>query len=56
MDVRARDQVVVTGREGGPVVVLAHGVGGDQHMLEPVVPALGQHFRVVVSDYVGGPP
>jgi sigma-B regulation protein RsbQ len=53
MDVRARNHVVVTGREDGPVVVLAHGFGCDQHMWRLVVPALEEHFRVVVFDYVG---
>lgn len=53
MDVRARNNVVVTGREDGPVLVLAHGFGCDQNLWRLVVPALGEHFRVVLFDHVG---
>lgn len=31
MDVRSRNRVRVTGRTGGPVVVLAHGFGCDRN-------------------------
>ncbi|MFF6995356.1 alpha/beta fold hydrolase [Streptomyces sp. NPDC008313] len=53
MDVRARNHVTVTGREDGPVVMLAHGFGCDQNMWRLVVPALERDFRVVVFDHVG---
>ncbi|MDG9704216.1 alpha/beta fold hydrolase [Streptomyces sp. DH37] len=53
MDVRRRNNVTVTGREDGPVVVLAHGFGCDQNMWRLVVPALAGEFRVVLFDHVG---
>ncbi|MFG3659749.1 alpha/beta fold hydrolase [Streptomyces sp. NPDC047706] len=53
MDVRSRNNVVVTGRPDGPVVVLAHGFGCDQNMWRLVVPALAENHRVVLFDYVG---
>jgi sigma-B regulation protein RsbQ len=53
VDVRTRNNVVVTGREDGPVVVLAHGFGCDQNLWRLVVPALAEHFRVVLFDHVG---
>jgi sigma-B regulation protein RsbQ len=53
VDVRARNNVVVTGREDGPVVVLAHGFGCDQNLWRLVVPALAERFRVVLFDHVG---
>ncbi|KAF2780445.1 alpha/beta hydrolase [Streptomyces sp. OM5714] len=53
MDVCRRNNVVVTGRADGPVVVLAHGFGCDQNMWRLVVPALADHYRVVLFDYVG---
>ncbi|MFC9328675.1 alpha/beta fold hydrolase [Kitasatospora sp. NPDC057015] len=53
MDVMSRNHVVVTGRDGGPVVVLAHGFGCDQNMWRLVVPALAEDFTVVLMDHVG---
>ncbi|MFE3737035.1 alpha/beta fold hydrolase [Streptomyces sp. NPDC059134] len=53
MDVRSRNHVRVTGRAGGPVVVLAHGFGCDQNMWRLVVPILERDFTVVVFDHVG---
>ncbi|WP_461027258.1 alpha/beta fold hydrolase [Streptomyces sparsus] len=53
MDVRARNNVTVTGRPDGPVVMLAHGFGCDQNMWRLVVPALAGDHRVVLFDYVG---
>ncbi|SEE92966.1 sigma-B regulation protein RsbQ [Streptomyces sp. 3213] len=53
MDVRSRNRVTVTGRAGGPVVVLAHGFGCDQHMWRLVVPLLERDFTVVLFDHVG---
>lgn len=45
--------MVVTGREDGPVVVLAHGFGCDQNLWRLLVPALAERFRVVLFDHVG---
>ncbi|WP_329235517.1 alpha/beta hydrolase [Streptomyces sp. NBC_00111] len=53
MDVRKRNRVSVTGREGGPVVMLAHGFGCDQNLWRLVVPELEKRFRVVLFDHVG---
>ncbi|MER6200444.1 alpha/beta hydrolase [Streptomyces sp. NPDC001586] len=53
MDVRSRNHVAVTGRAGGPVVVLAHGFGCDQNMWRLVVPILERDFTVVLFDHVG---
>ncbi|MFH8370887.1 alpha/beta fold hydrolase [Streptomyces sp. NPDC018031] len=53
MDVLRRNHVVVTGREGGPVVMLAHGFGCDQNLWRLVVPPLAARFRVVLFDHVG---
>jgi sigma-B regulation protein RsbQ len=53
VDVRSRNNVVVTGRDDGPVIVLAHGFGCDQNMWRLVLPVLAEHFRVVLFDYVG---
>ncbi|WP_329454320.1 alpha/beta fold hydrolase [Streptomyces sp. NBC_01497] len=53
MDVQRRNNVRVTGRPDGPVVMLAHGFGCDQNMWRLVVPALAEQYRVVLFDYVG---
>lgn len=53
MDVRSRNHVTVTGRSGGPVVMLAHGFGCDQNMWRLVVPALERDFTIVLFDHVG---
>jgi sigma-B regulation protein RsbQ len=53
MDVRRRNNVVVTGRRGAPVVLLAHGFGCDQNLWRLVAPVLGERFEVVLFDYVG---
>lgn len=53
MDVRARNNVSVIGREGRPVVVLAHGFGCDQNLWRLVAPTLAEDFRVVLFDHVG---
>lgn len=53
MTVRGRNHVTVTGRAGGPVVMLAHGFGCDQNMWRLVVPLLEQDFTVVLFDHVG---
>ncbi|MEV0094530.1 alpha/beta hydrolase [Streptomyces sp. NPDC050738] len=53
MDVRHRNNITVTGRADGPVLLLAHGFGCDQNMWRLVLPALVEDFRVVLFDYVG---
>ena len=53
MDAVSRNNVQVVGRPDGPVVMLAHGFGCDQHMWRLVVPQLTERFRVVLFDYVG---
>lgn len=53
MDVLRRNNVAVTGRPDGPVVVLAHGFGCDQNMWRLIVPALADRYRIVLFDYVG---
>lgn len=53
MSVRGRNRVSVSGRAGGPVVMLAHGFGCDQNLWRLVVPALERDFTVVLFDHVG---
>ncbi|MDX3659762.1 alpha/beta hydrolase [Streptomyces sp. ID05-26A] len=53
MDVVSRNNVVVTGNESGPVVLLAHGFGCDQNLWRLVVPLLADRYRVVLFDHVG---
>jgi len=53
VDVRARNNVVITGRADGPVVVLAHGFGCDQNLWRLMVPALAERYRVVLFDHTG---
>ncbi|WP_434444779.1 alpha/beta fold hydrolase [Lentzea sp. E54] len=53
MDVVRRNNVVVTGSESGPAVVLAHGFGCDQNLWRRVVPGLAERCRVVLFDHVG---
>lgn len=52
-DIRRRNNVTVTGREDGPVLLLVHGFGCDQNMWRLVAPMLAENFRVVLFDYVG---
>lgn len=53
MDVLKRNRVVITGRTGAPVVVLAHGFGCDQGLWRLVTPLLAEQFEVVLFDHVG---
>ncbi|WP_245887221.1 alpha/beta fold hydrolase [Umezawaea tangerina] len=50
VDVLGGDNVVVTGVENGPTVLLAHGFGCDQNPWLLVVPAPAERFRVVLVD------
>jgi sigma-B regulation protein RsbQ len=47
------NNVQLTGRDGGPVVMLAHGFGCDQNMWRLVTPGLARDSRVVLFDHVG---
>ncbi|MGW7069066.1 alpha/beta fold hydrolase [Streptomyces sp. NPDC054855] len=49
----SRNHVTVTGRAGGPVVMLAHGFGCDQNLWRFVVPLLERDYTVVLFDHVG---
>lgn len=53
MDVLRRNNVVVTGTETGPTVMLAHGFGCDQNLWRSIVPALAERCRVVLFDHTG---
>ncbi|HET6628086.1 MAG TPA: alpha/beta hydrolase [Nocardioidaceae bacterium] len=53
MDVRVRNNVKVSGRAGGQVMLFAHGFGCDQNMWRFVAPAFEDDFRVVTFDHVG---
>jgi sigma-B regulation protein RsbQ len=54
-DVRVggRNNVLVTGGDDCPVMMLANGFGCDQNMWRLVAPALAEDFRVVLFDHVG---
>ncbi len=51
-DVVRRNSVTITGNREGPVVVLAHGFGCDQHLWRLVIPLLEPDFTVVRFDHV----
>jgi sigma-B regulation protein RsbQ len=53
MDAVGRNNVTVTGRPDGPVIMLAHGFGCDQNLWRLVAPVLAERFQVVMFDYVG---
>lgn len=53
MNVRSRNNVVVTGDPDGPVVMLAHGFGCDQNLWRLVAPVLARDHQVVLFDHVG---
>jgi len=48
-----RNNVTVSGREGGTTLVFAHGFGCDQKLWRWVAPAFEASCRVVLFDYVG---
>lgn len=48
-----RNNVLLTGREDKPVMMLANGFGCDQNMWRLVAPALAEDFRIVLFDHVG---
>ena len=53
MDVLARNNVTVSGPEGAPPMLFAHGFGCDQTMWRHVAPAFASDHRVVLFDHVG---
>jgi sigma-B regulation protein RsbQ len=53
VNARDRNNVVITGREDGPVVMLSHGFGCDQNLWRQVAPELAKDCRVVLFDHVG---
>jgi sigma-B regulation protein RsbQ len=48
-----RNNVKLTGRDGGRALVFAHGFGCDQDMWRFVAPAFADEYRVVLFDLVG---
>jgi len=53
VNVVARNNVVLRGREGGQAMLFAHGFGCDQNMWRYVWPAFEGAYRVVLFDHVG---
>jgi sigma-B regulation protein RsbQ len=53
ISVGGRNNVTLTGRADGPVVMLANGFGCDQNMWRLIAPGLAGDFRVVLFDHVG---
>src|SRR3954454_11185312 len=53
MDVVTRNNVTVSGPEGAPPMLFAHGFGCDQNMWRHVAPAFAEDHRVVLFDHVG---
>lgn len=52
-EILSRNDVHVSGVEGGPAIVLGPGFGCDQTMWAEVTPAFEQTHRVVLFDHVG---
>jgi sigma-B regulation protein RsbQ len=53
VDVRARNNVRITGFDDGPTIVLAHGFGCDQNLWRLVEQRLAPNFRLILFDHVG---
>ncbi|MFL6194234.1 MAG: alpha/beta fold hydrolase [Thermoanaerobaculia bacterium] len=53
MSVLQRNNIKVSGREGGQAMLFAHGFGCDQNMWRFVAPAFEDEYRVVLFDHVG---
>ena len=45
--------MVISGRDDGPVLILANGFGCDQNMWRLVTPVLARQFKIVQFDHVG---
>ena len=52
-DVLTRNNVKISGREGGQAIIFSHGFGCDQNMWRLVVPAFEDEYRIVLFDHVG---
>ena len=48
-----RNNVTVTGRANGPVMMFAHGFGCDQDMWRKLLPYFAEDYRLVLFDHVG---
>ncbi|HEV7784159.1 MAG TPA: alpha/beta hydrolase [Thermoanaerobaculia bacterium] len=53
MNVMRKNNVRLSGPEGGQAMVFAHGYGCDQNMWRFVTPAFADEYRVVLFDHVG---
>ena len=53
MDIGRRNNVVLNGEPGRPVMVFAHGFGCDQNMWRFVAPAFENDFQTLLFDHVG---
>jgi sigma-B regulation protein RsbQ len=53
VDLLRRHNVTLSGPEGAPPIVFAHGYGCDQHLWRLVAPAFAHDHRVVVFDHAG---
>ncbi len=53
VNLRARNNVRITGAEDGPTIMLAHGFGCDQNLWRLVEARLAPKFRLVLFDHVG---
>ena len=53
MDAMKRNNVKVSGVDGGQPIVFAHGFGCDQNMWRLVTPEFDRDFEIVTFDYVG---
>jgi sigma-B regulation protein RsbQ len=53
MDVVARNNVSVSGRDDAQPMLFAHGFGCDQNMWRHVAPAFAEEYRIVLFDHVG---
>jgi sigma-B regulation protein RsbQ len=49
-----RNNVTVSGRADGPVMVFAHGYGCDQGMWQRMLPYFADNYRLVLFDHTGG--
>lgn len=48
-----RNNITMTGREDGPVMLFAHGFGCDQDMWRRLLPYFADDYRLVLFDHVG---
>jgi len=48
-----KNNVTISGREGGQAMVFAHGYGCDQNMWRFVAPAFADEYRIILFDHVG---